>query len=176
MAIFLTLLHSERPKLFTILAFLSAVRLKYSLSIKSVQTIVSVLVSSCILSKQFKMSGYTSGESNFAIYCFASILHGCQLLLPGSRFIPLRVNSREANRKSQKLFPILTRILPKDMLCLNRPGPGCSKLTTSLVNETLKFQTLVSQICQYFLLKNCEKLLRCKSFSHFVNKKYQCIW
>ena len=32
-------------------------------------------------------------------------------------------------------------------------GPGCSKLTTSLVNETLKFQTLISQICQYFLLK-----------------------
>ena len=29
-------------------------------------------------------------------------------------------------------------------------GPGCSKLTTSLVNETSKFQTLISQICQYF--------------------------
>ena len=49
-------------------------------------------------------------------------------------------------------------------------GPGCSKLTTSLVNETLKFQTLISQICQYFLLKKCEKLLQCKSFSHFFNK------
>ena len=33
---------------------------------------------------------------------------------------------------------------------LNFSGPGCSKLTTSLVNETLKFQTLISQICQYF--------------------------
>ena len=55
-------------------------------------------------------------------------------------------------------------------------GPSCSKLTTSLVNETLKFQTLIFQICQYFLLKKCEKLLQCKSFSHFVNKKYQCIW
>ena len=32
-------------------------------------------------------------------------------------------------------------------------GPGCSKLTTSLVNETLKFQTLISQICQYFVGK-----------------------
>ena len=31
-----------------------------------------------------------------------------------------------------------------------RSGPGCSKLTTSLVNETLKFQTLISQICHYF--------------------------
>ena len=36
----------------------------------------------------------------------------------------------------------------------------CSKLTTSLVNETLKFHTLISQtrVCQYFLLKKCEKL------------------
>ena len=49
-------------------------------------------------------------------------------------------------------------------------GPSCSKLTTSLVNEMLKFQTLISQICQYFLLKKCEKLLHCKSFSHFFKK------
>ena len=28
------------------------------------------------------------------------------------------------------------------------PGPGCSKLTKSLVNQMLKFQTLISQICQ----------------------------
>ena len=49
-------------------------------------------------------------------------------------------------------------------------GPSCSKLTTSLVNVSSKFQTLISQIRQYFLLKKCEKL------SHFFNKKYQCIW
>ena len=51
-----------------------------------------------------------------------------------------------------------------------RPGPGCSKLTTSLVNVSLNFQKLISQICQYFLLKKSEKLLQCKSFSHFFNK------
>ena len=51
-------------------------------------------------------------------------------------------------------------------------GPGGSKLTMSLVNVSLKFQTLISQICQYFLLKKCEKLLQCKSFSHFFNKKF----
>ena len=56
------------------------------------------------------------------------------------------------------------------------PGPGCSKLTTSLVNVSLKFQMVIFQICQYFLLKKCEKLLQCKSFSHFFNKKYHCIW
>ena len=39
-------------------------------------------------------------------------------------------------------------------LCLHSlPGPGCSKLTMSLVNDLLKFQTLISQICQYFLSK-----------------------
>ena len=51
-----------------------------------------------------------------------------------------------------------------------------SKLTMSLVNVLLKFQTLISQIRQYFLLKKCEKLLHCKSISHFCNKKFQCIW
>ena len=38
------------------------------------------------------------------------------------------------------------------------PGLGCSKLTTSSVNVLLKFQTLISEIRQYFLLKKCEKL------------------
>ena len=36
-----------------------------------------------------------------------------------------------------------------------RPGPSCSKLTTSLVNVSLKFQTLILQIHCYFLLKKC---------------------
>ena len=49
-------------------------------------------------------------------------------------------------------------------------GPGCSKLTTSLVNVLLNSQTLKSRICQYFLLKKCEKLSQCKSFSRFFNK------
>ena len=49
-------------------------------------------------------------------------------------------------------------------------GPGCSKLTTSLVNVSLKFQMLISEIRHYFLLKKCKKLLHCKSFSHFSKK------
>ena len=56
------------------------------------------------------------------------------------------------------------------------PGPGCSKLTTSIVNISLKFQTLISEIHQYFLLKIHGKCLHCKSFSHFFNETYQCIW
>ena len=69
-----------------------------------------------------------------------------------SRFLPLRVD------------PIL-----KGLHC---PGPGCSKLKMSLVNVSLKFQMLISQIHHYFLLKICEKLLQCKTFSHFFNKKF----
>ena len=53
-----------------------------------------------------------------------------------------------------------------------REGSGCSKLTTSLVNVSLKFQMLISEICHYFLLKKCEQLLQCKSFSRFFNKNF----
>ena len=37
-----------------------------------------------------------------------------------------------------------------------KPGAGCSKLTTSLVNVSLKFKTLILQIHCYFLLEKCE--------------------
>ena len=33
------------------------------------------------------------------------------------------------------------------------PGPSCSKLTTSLVNVSLKFQTLILQIHCYFFVE-----------------------
>ena len=51
---------------------------------------------------------------------------------------------------------------------VNLSGPGCSKLTTSLVNETLNFQKLISQIWQYFLLKKCEKLLHCNAKASLI--------
>ena len=35
-------------------------------------------------------------------------------------------------------------------------GPSCSKLTTSLVNDSLKFTSSDTQICCNFLLKKCE--------------------
>ena len=37
---------------------------------------------------------------------------------------------------------------------LSKPGPGCSKLTTSSVNESLKFRMLISQIRNIFCWKN----------------------
>ena len=38
---------------------------------------------------------------------------------------------------------------------MQKPGPSCSKLMTSLVNVLLKFQTLILQIhCYFFVEKN----------------------
>ena len=49
-------------------------------------------------------------------------------------------------------------------------GPGCSKLTTSLVNVSLKFQTLISNICQYFLLQNVRSFCSAKASLIFSTK------
>ena len=49
-----------------------------------------------------------------------------------------------------------------------QPGPSCSKLTTSLVNVSLKFQTLILQIHCYFLLKKCENPSHCKTKNNSV--------
>ena len=50
-------------------------------------------------------------------------------------------------------------------------GPGCSKLTTSLVNISLKFQTLIFQIRQHFLLKKCENLFALQKLLSFFQQK-----
>ena len=42
--------------------------------------------------------------------------------------------------------------------------------TNDIVNVLLKFQTLISEICQYFLLKKCEKLCSAKASLIFLTK------
>ena len=49
-------------------------------------------------------------------------------------------------------------------------GPGCSKLTTSLVNGSLKFPTLISQIHQYFCWKNVRGFWSAKASLIFSTK------
>ena len=49
-------------------------------------------------------------------------------------------------------------------------------LTSSLRSQLVKCLRLYNQIQWYFLLTKWEKLLHCKSFSHFFNKKYWHIW
>ena len=78
--------------------------------------------------------------------------------------------------KEKLFFPDGQLVGLKIVFSLYSTGQGCSKLTTSLVNVSLKFQTLITEVYQYFLLKKCEKLLQGKSLSHFFNKKFQCIW
>ena len=46
--------------------------------------------------------------------------------------------------------------IPKLSPFASRPGPSCSKLTMSLVNDSLKFTSSDTQICWNFLLKKCE--------------------
>ena len=56
-------------------------------------------------------------------------------------------------------------------LSLLHPGPGCSKLMTSLVNMSLKFQTLISQISRYFFVeKLCEAFALPKLLSFLQQK------
>ena len=45
----------------------------------------------------------------------------------------------------------------------SQTGPGCSKLTTLLVNVSLKFQTLISNIHQYFCWKNVRSFCSAKA-------------
>ena len=51
-------------------------------------------------------------------------------------------------------------------------GPSCSKLMPSLVNKTLKFQMLISQICQYFSLKNVRSFCGAKASLIFSTKNF----
>ena len=61
-------------------------------------------------------------------------------------------------------------------LIISCTGSGCSKLTTPLGNVLFKFQTLISQIRQYFCWKNVRSFCSAKASLIFFNKKYQCVW
>ena len=52
---------------------------------------------------------------------------------------------------------------------INFSGPGCSKLMMSLVNVSLKFQTLISQMI-FFVEKMCEAFALQKLLSFFQQK------
>ena len=86
-----------------------------------------------------------------------------------------RVKKKKTTIKKCTLNPYynesFTFEVPFEQIQVLQTGPSCSKLMTSLVNDSLKFQTLILQIHCYFLLKKCENPLQCKGFSHFFNKK-----
>ena len=59
-------------------------------------------------------------------------------------------------RKVAEVYEV-SSILPSQM---KMSGPSCSKLTMSLVNESLKFTSSDTQICWNFLLKKSAKNIR----------------
>ena len=55
------------------------------------------------------------------------------------------------------------------------PGPSCSKLTTSLVNDSLKFTSSDTRICRNFLLKKMWVAFAVQKLLTFFQQKYQNI-
>ena len=56
-------------------------------------------------------------------------------------------------------------------------GPGWSKLTTSLVNVSLNFQKLISQLCQYFFFflnvrSFCTLIFSTKNIGIFIPRAF----
>ena len=57
----------------------------------------------------------------------------------------------------EKICKFLIKLTHSYFAISAHPGPGCSKLLTLLLNVSLKFQTLISEIHQYFFVeKLCE--------------------
>ena len=83
------------------------------------------------------------------------------------------------------------RFIPWNDMQIWQPGPGCSKLTTSWVKVSLKFQTLITEILHLFLFylfinfylfiyffffeKEWEAFALQKLLT-FFQQKYQYIW
>ena len=66
----------------------------------------------------------------------------------------------------------------KDLSSLMRIGPSCSKLTTSLVNVSLKFQTALQRIRTFFQQKITAKdshIFSTKNYSVFVTLADICL-
>ena len=74
---------------------------------------------------------------------------------PGPPWPPLFLRLCSVSLITRPTLRSIIHLRPQNYI----PWPGCSKLTTSLVNVSLKFQTLISQICHcfffffFFLLK-----------------------
>ena len=99
-----------------------------------------------------------------SVYCLVSKNYGSDLLQISCTILICYMHQHciEENRKKLQSYKI------HQIFFIS--GSGCSKLTTSLVNVSLKFQTLISKIHPYFYRK--KKLKHCKSFSHFSTNIY----
>ena len=63
------------------------------------------------------------------------------------------------------------------LLCIGyKSGPSCSKLTMSLVNDSLKFTLSDTQICWIFLLKNVSSFCSAKATHIFSAKNIRILY
>ena len=65
-------------------------------------------------------------------------------------FFQIIVSLTKSLVKNSSGLTVLTKSNALQLIAEKKSGPGFSKLTTSLVNVSLKFQMYISQICQYF--------------------------
>ena len=72
-----------------------------------------------------------------------------------------------------KCIPSTALKLKLQFLCCNNEssGAGCSKLMMSLVNVSLIFLKLISQICQYFFLKKRSEAFALQKLLSFFQQK-----
>ena len=67
--------------------------------------------------------------------------------------------------------PCMISILSLLQLLIWSTGPSCSKLKTSLVNVSLKFQTFISEIILYFWLKKMSEAFAMQKPLSFFQQK-----
>ena len=78
----------------------------------------------------------------FHIYIFCCLVVVCKMCMGTSCFLPV------CHKKKLFIFLLLPIIIINITIILY-PGPGCSKLTMSLVHVSLKFQTLREADCKH---------------------------
>ena len=101
-----------------------------------------------------------------SVYCLVSKNYGSDLLQISCTILICYMQQHciEENRKKSQSYKI------HQIFFIS--GSGCSKLTTSLVNVSLKFQTLISKIHPYFYRKKTKTLQKLLSFFN----KYICVF
>ena len=68
------------------------------------------------------------------------------------------------------------RVVIESVINPTNSGASCSKLTMSLVNHLLKFQTAILQIHCYFLLKKNVRILCIAKDSHILSTKNNSVF
>ena len=110
-----------------------------------------------------------SGWVFFDLHRPIGLLHSIYLGQPHSHLLGKELTS--VVRLSCLALCVVFLVIP----CHLGHGPGCSKLTMSLVNVSLNFQTFISNICQYFCWKNVRSFCSAKASLILSTKMSVCL-